>query len=93
MARFLFFRLLLIIPVVIAISFISFGITQLAPGDYLTALTQDPRMSAETIERMRRDFRLDDPWLLQYAAWLLRAVRLDFGDSLAYHIPVTTLLG
>lgn len=93
MARFLLHRLLQIFPLVIAISFISFGITQLAPGDFLTALTQNPQVSPEMIERMRSQYKLDQPWIVQYFSWLGNALKLNFGYSLAYHIPVTTLLG
>lgn len=93
MGRFILYRLLHMIPLLIGISFISFAVLQLAPGDFLSALTQDPRISPESIARMRVEFGLNRPWYLQYLLWLGNALRLNFGFSLAYHVPVTTMLG
>ena len=93
MARFFFQRLTHLIPLLIGISFIAFAIMQLAPGDFLSALTQDPRVSPEMIAAMRTQYGLDKPWYVQYLLWLGNAVRLNFGYSLAYHVPVTTLIG
>src|SRR5258705_201686 len=93
MAKLLILRLFQIIPLLIGISFISFGVMQLAPGDFLTALTQDPRVSPEMIAQMKAQYGLDKPWFVQYFLWLGNALRLNFGYSLAYHVPITTLLG
>jgi peptide/nickel transport system permease protein len=93
MAKFLLQRFLHMIPLLIGISFIAFGVMHLAPGDFLSALTQDPRVSADTVARMRSEYGLDKPWYAQYLLWLSNAARLNFGYSLAYHVPVTTLLG
>src|SRR5438045_3540490 len=93
MARFLLQRLSHIFPLLIGISFIAFAVMQLAPGDFLTALTQDPRMSPEMIAAMRSEYGLDKPWYVQYCLWLVNALRLNFGYSLAYHVPVVSLIG
>jgi len=94
MVRFFLQRLLHIIPLLVGISFIAFGVMQLAPGDFLTALTQDPRMSPEMIAAMRSEYGLDKPWYVQYGLWLWNAVwNHQFGYSLAYHVPVVTLIG
>lgn len=92
MIRFLLKRLLNMLPILIGISFISFAILRLAPGDFVTTLSQDPNLSQEAVLRMRADYGLDKPWLVQYFLWLGNAVRLNFGYSLAYHIPVVSLL-
>ena len=92
MIRFLLTRLLNMIPILIGISFISFAILRLAPGDFVTTLSQDPGISQEAVLRMRADYGLDKPWLVQYFLWLANALRLNFGYSLAYHIPVASLL-
>ena len=92
MARFLFFRLLHMIPLLIGISFISFGVLKLAPGDFTSALTMDPNLSPDAISHLRAEFGLDKPWYLQYLLWLGNALRLNFGYSLANHVPVTQLL-
>lgn len=92
MIRFLFKRLLNMIPLLIGISFIAFAILRLAPGDFVTTLSQDPNISQETVARMRADYGLDKPWLVQYFLWLGNALRLNFGVSLTNHMPVTTLM-
>jgi len=92
MIRFLLKRLLNMLPLLIGISFISFAILRLAPGDFVTTLSQDPNLSQEAVARMRADYGLDKPWLVQYFLWIGNALRLNFGYSLAYHIPVVSLM-
>lgn len=85
-------RLLLLIPLVLGISVISFGVMKLAPGDYLTNLRQNPNIKPETIERLRHNFGLDLPVYVQYGKWLERAVQGDFGESFTYHEPAFKLI-
>ena len=92
MLRFLLNRLVQMLPLLIGISFISFAVLQLAPGDYLTALSQDPSVSPESLAQMRAQYGIDKPWLVQYFLWLGGAVRGNFGYSLAYHVPVFQLI-
>lgn len=80
------------IPLLIGITAISFFVINLAPGDFLTQLQLDPSVSRQTIESMRQKFGLDQPWYVQYVMWLWGVVRLDFGHSFAFHIPVLDLL-
>jgi peptide/nickel transport system permease protein len=93
MLRFILRRLLLMIPLVIGITIISFFVMQLAPGDYLDTLRGQPTIKPETIERLRRDFGLDRPAYQQYFLWLFNAVRGDFGYSFTYKIEVFELIG
>jgi peptide/nickel transport system permease protein len=93
MLKFLLRRLAQMIPLLLGITMISFVVMQLAPGDFLTQMQQDPRISADAIETLRRQYGLDRPWYQQYFLWLANAVRLNFGYSLAYHVPVTALIG
>lgn len=92
MLRFIFVRLLQTIPIIIGITLISFGVMQLAPGDYLTQMEQNPLISPATVERLRRNFGLDQPWPVQYVKWLGNALRGDFGESFTYKIPVFELI-
>ncbi|HAJ59308.1 MAG TPA: ABC transporter substrate-binding protein [Cyanobacteria bacterium UBA8543] len=74
-------------------SILSFVIIQLAPGDYLDTLRQNPKISPETIEDYRKRFGLDQPALVQYWRWLVQVVtRLDFGTSFVYSRSVSSLL-
>jgi peptide/nickel transport system permease protein len=80
------------IPLLLGITFFSFMIISLAPGDFLTAMSQNPQISTETISAMRAKFGLDQPWYIQYGKWLWNAVHLDFGYSFANKVPVFTLI-
>ena len=74
-------------------SALSFFLIQLAPGDYLDALRQNPQISEETIKGLQQRFGLDKPILEQYFLWLKQIVTQgDFGISFAYQRPVAALL-
>jgi len=85
-------RLIHMIPLLLGITFFSFLIISLAPGDYLTAMSQNPQITAETIEGLRTKFGLDRPWYVQYGMWLWNALHLDFGYSFANQVPVFSLI-
>jgi ABC-type dipeptide/oligopeptide/nickel transport system permease component len=86
-------RLLLLIPIVIGISFLVFGALYLVPGDAIDSMLAETGARAEDIVRLRREFGLDQPFLKQYATFVTRAVRGDFGRSLRLRIPVTEAIG
>ncbi len=92
MLRYVVRRFLHMIPLLIGISFISFFIIQLAPGDFLTQQALNPQVSAERIAQERARFGLDQPIYLQYLIWLKNILHLDFGYSFAYRLPVFTLI-
>src|SRR5690606_4398851 len=86
-------RFLQIIPLLLGISALTFLLLQLAPGDFLNQMAENPAISAETIEAMRRRFGLDRPWYVQYAIYLRNVVlHFDFGQSFSRHQPVFTAL-
>ncbi len=92
MWSFLFKRLLHMIPLLLGVSLLTFLLMALAPGDYFTALSQNPQISAETIARLKAKFHLGEPWFVQYWYWLKSILRGDFGYSMAYKIPATALI-
>lgn len=97
-------RLLMMIPMMIGITLISFSIIHLAPGDPTELLTDlNPNASPESFKKLRELYNLDKPLVVQYFIWLKKVVVLDFGDSLsmdarpvidkiAERIPITLLL-
>lgn len=87
-------RLLQALLTLLLASALSFFIIQLAPGDYLDTLRQNPQISEETLQRLQERFGLDKPVLEQYFLWLKQVVtKGDFGVSFAYaQRPVTALL-
>jgi peptide/nickel transport system permease protein len=77
----------------LGITIVSFGIIQLAPGDFLDEMRLNPVVSDETVDQMKRQFGLDQPAYVQYFRWLSNVVRGDFGYSFAYQVPVSWLIG
>jgi peptide/nickel transport system permease protein len=75
-------RLLLMIPLFIGITIISFAVIHLAPGSPIDMATDlNPKATAEVKERMRALYGLDKPLYVQYWNWMNRLVVFDFGVS------------
>jgi peptide/nickel transport system permease protein len=86
-------RLLQTIPLLVGISALTFLLMQLAPGDFLNTMAENPAISTETIEAMRRRFGLDQPWYVQYGLYLKNLfLKFDFGESFSRHQPVFEVL-
>ncbi|MGO9264682.1 MAG: ABC transporter permease [Candidatus Binataceae bacterium] len=92
MLRFLIRRLLLMIPLILGITFISFCAMSLVPGNFLTGLKMNPHISPEVIRQMEAEFGLDRPLLVRYFRWLWEVLHLNLGVSLAYRVDVTGLI-
>lgn len=54
-------RLLSLFPVFLGVTFLTFFLISLTPGDYLSSLKLRPDISKERIEKLRHDFGLDKP--------------------------------
>jgi peptide/nickel transport system permease protein len=83
---------------VVLVSFVSFVIIKLPPGDFLTQKVEQLRArgdrSAESrIEEYRIRYGLDRPFIEQYTGWIVKFARGDFGESFEYERPVKDLLG
>ncbi len=75
-------RLLTAIPLLIGITIISFSVIHLAPGEPTDMITDlNPAVSAESRQRIRVLYGLDQPLHVQYWNWLSRLLKLDFGFS------------
>lgn len=92
MLSYLVRRLLHMIPLLVGITFLSFLVIHLAPGDYFSALKMNPSISPDAIRQMERQFGYGDPLLLRYLKWLWRIVHLDLGISVAYRVNITDLI-
>jgi len=82
----------------VVVSFVSFLIIDLPPGDYmdqkLAELSQRGDRSAETrIEAYRAKYGLDKPLLQRYWMWASNFVKGDFGESFQFERPVKDILG
>jgi len=75
-------RLLLMIPLLIGITLVSFLVMHLAPGEPTDLMShQQAKASPEAASRLRALYGLDRPLHVQYVDWISRLLRLDFGLS------------
>ncbi len=98
MGRFIGQRLLLMVPTLLLVSVVSFVIIQLPPGDYLTTYAANLEASgdlvdAATLEALKAQYGLGDPFHVQYLKWISGFPRGDFGHSFEQRRPVGELLG
>lgn len=98
-------RLGQIVLVLLGISFVTFALVMLSPGDpvrQMIAGNEDVVVSQLEIESLRQELGLDKPFIFQYLDWLGRAVQGDFGfsymvkkpvvEELLYSLPATLIL-
>lgn len=81
-------RVKVLIPMLILISILSFGLLELAPGDPADAYI-NPLMSAQDIENIRINMGLDKPVYIRYLSWLKNTLSGNLGISYINHMPVT----
>jgi peptide/nickel transport system permease protein len=80
-------RLLSIIPVVLVVSFATFTMIELIPGD-AASIRLGEEATPEEVEQLRKDLGLDKGFLERYGDWLVNAVQGDLGTSLRSNRPV-----
>jgi len=77
-------RTLLMIPILLGITLLSFTVMHMAPGGPAEAQMEfSAKASAEARERLRKLYGADQPVHKQYLTWLTKFVTLDFGDAFA----------
>jgi peptide/nickel transport system permease protein len=77
-------RILLMVPILLGITLLSFGVMRLAPGGPAEAQMEfSAKASAEARERLRKLYGADQPFHKQYATWLKKFLTLDFGEAFA----------
>jgi peptide/nickel transport system permease protein len=91
-------RLFIMIPTLLAISFLIFVIIQAPPGDYLTTVITECQSRGESgcedkIKFLREQFHLGDPFIKQYGYWIWGLLQGDLGYSFEYQLPVTQVVG
>ena len=76
-------RLLLLIPLLLGITFLSFAMMRIAGSDAILQKTEvsGVAVSEEAIEAQREELGLDKPFLVQYVNWLGNFLRGDMGKS------------
>ncbi|OPY78012.1 MAG: Nickel transport system permease protein NikB [Syntrophorhabdus sp. PtaU1.Bin153] len=84
MLQYLLKRLLLMIPMMLGITLISFALIHLPPGEPdIIGAEMNPKVTKQVREQIRALYDLDKPLPVQYYLWLKRFVKLDFGTSFA----------
>src|SRR5215471_6974073 len=84
-------RLLLLVPVLVGVSVVSFALLQLVPGDPALILAGE-EATEEVLTRIRQEYGLNRPLPVQFLAYLRHAVVGDLGVSIQSRQPVSTLL-
>jgi peptide/nickel transport system permease protein len=89
MKRYLIKRMILMIPVILGITVITFIIIHLTPGGFVkTNMEMNVKVSPGSMEHLKALYGLDKPLYAQYIGWLSRLAHLDFGDSFIDNRPV-----
>ncbi|MDP8212535.1 MAG: ABC transporter permease [Candidatus Zapsychrus exili] len=92
MIKYILKRILIAIPLLLAMSLLTFVLMQMTPGNFFDSLKLDPQVSSETIERYQELYSLDKPMLVQYFIWVKNIFKLEFGYSFFYNVPVSRIL-
>src|SRR4030081_795935 len=92
MAFFVARRLLYLVPVLIAVSLLTFSISSLLPGDLAYTILAD-QATPENLAALRRDMGLDQPIWWRYFSWLGHVLQGDFGRSFRTGQPVLQAIG
>lgn len=87
MLKYILKRIGLLIPVIIGISFIIFGVMHLTPGDPAREMLGD-NATPEAVEALREEMGLNDPFFTQYGRYMINAIQGDFGQSYQTKQPV-----
>jgi len=85
-------RIILTLIVLILVSFLSFSLVHVMPGDPAAAML-DISASQEEIEALRHELWLDRPFLVQYGHWVGNVLQGDLGVSTMYRQPINDLIG
>lgn len=92
MIRFILKRLLILIGTLFLISGVIFIVLRVIPGDPAQIIL-GIQATPESLQELRQKLGLDLPWSTQYGNWILQACQGELGNSIAYDMPITTLIG
>src|SRR5512135_1106388 len=84
-------RIATIVPTLLFVSMLVFGLQQLLPGDAAVVLAGEER-DPSVVAYLRGKLHLDEPLPVRYAYWLRGVVTGDLGESLRLQKPVSSLI-
>ena len=90
MKKYAFRRLIQLIPILFAITFLSYGMMRIAGSDVVTQKMENTGqvVSEDTLNAAREQLGLDKPFLTQYFVWLGKLLHGDMGNSYVSGFPV-----
>lgn len=92
MLRYVIKRVLLLIPVLVGVTFITFTLLYITPGDPAKAML-GPSASAEATEQLREQMGLNEPFLIQYGTFMKKLIlQQDMGRSYRSKQPVFNII-
>ena len=91
MLQFISRRLLLLIPVMIGIVFITFGIVRAIPGNPCVTMLGE-RATPEKCQQFMERYGLNDNWIVQFGRYLGNMAQGDFGTSIKFTRPVVDII-
>ncbi len=94
MKRHIWHRIIQFLPVIVGITFLSFGLLYMSPLDAATVRLSagESSLQPEAVEAMRAKLGLDQPFFVQYGRWLLQVVQGNFGHSFISDLPISDML-
>ena len=88
MGRYIVKRVLLVIPLLLGVSFLTFAIINLVPGSPIANLRANPKIRPADLARLEDQLGLNDPWPVQYIRWLADLAHGDLGVSMHNSVSV-----
>ncbi len=82
MLKYIFYRLLTLIPILLGVSFLVFSLFWIVPGDVVDIMIGDESFGdSQALEELRKTWNLDKPFYVQYGMWVWNALHGDLGES------------
>ncbi|MCC6315932.1 MAG: ABC transporter permease [Thermomicrobiales bacterium] len=93
MTAYILRRLLVMIPLLLGVTFLTFAMINLIPGSPADIVRSDPKIRPEARERIEKQLGLDKPWPVRYVLWLGDLARGNLGYSMYNRVPVADRIG
>ncbi len=91
MIRYITYRMLAAIPVILIVGIITFSLLHVAPGDPVAIIGGD-EATPEDLARIRHALGLDRPFIVQFFVWFANLFQGDLGTSIFSRLPITSLM-
>lgn len=92
MLKYLGKRFLMMIPVLIGTTFLIYFLVYSLPGDPVATLGGDKKLSPSTIEAIKNQYHLNEPFIIQYFYFLQGLFTLNLGETLYHPEAITSII-